>query len=318
MSYKQAVQAAAPLCDAELLYKRELGAYELLTPAEEQALARCRMKGDKVARNTLVERNLRLVHRVARNYRTQRIPMMDLLQEGNLGLMKAASKFEDRGFRFGTYAMWWIQNCIEAAVETTYGAIVKRPCTLFDLASTIRKLRRSHTASGRELTTSEVAAALDVPEDEIWHALSVRQETDVSFDKPLRSYTQEVDDDKTLYGCVADADAWPPDVAIEARDTLAMARARSEVLIKHVREMADVVDREKEMFALYYRVGAAGELSTMPQIGARFGCSQAWVGQVLKKLRRGLRARGYVVDRTSLEKERELIARLVELVSTIT
>ncbi|WP_456447250.1 sigma-70 family RNA polymerase sigma factor, partial [Thiolapillus sp.] len=103
--------------DATRLYLREIGAAKLLTAAEEVELARAIGKGDDAARKRMIESNLRLVVKIARRYLNRGLPLLDLIEEGNLGLIRAVEKFDpERGFRFSTYATWWIRQTIERAI----------------------------------------------------------------------------------------------------------------------------------------------------------------------------------------------------------
>ena len=173
------------LDDPVKAYLKEIGQVPLLSAEEEQTLARAARAGDADARRRLSEANLRLVVSVAKRYAGRGLPFLDLIQEGNLGLMKAAEKFEpDRGFKFSTYATWWIRQSITRAIADQ-GRIIRIPVHLVEHINRVRKtagelLRKN----GREPTAEEIAVRLEMEPDRVRELLQLAQEP-VSLETPV-------------------------------------------------------------------------------------------------------------------------------------
>ena len=173
------------LDDPVKAYLKEIGQVPLLSTEEEQTLARAARAGDADARRRLSEANLRLVVSVAKRYAGRGLPFLDLIQEGNLGLMKAAEKFEpDRGFKFSTYATWWIRQSITRAIADQ-GRTIRIPVHLVEHINRVRKtagelLRKN----GREPTAEEIAVRLEMEPDRVRELLQLAQEP-VSLETPV-------------------------------------------------------------------------------------------------------------------------------------
>ena len=165
------------LDDPVKAYLKEIGRVPLLTMEQELELARAAQAGDADARRKLSEANLRLVVSVAKRYAGRGLPFLDLIQEGNLGLMKAAEKFEpDRGFRFSTYATWWIRQSITRAIADQ-GRVIRIPVHLVESINRVKKaagelLRKN----GREPTAEEIAVRLDMEPDRVRELLQLAQD----------------------------------------------------------------------------------------------------------------------------------------------
>jgi len=262
------------------VYLAEIARIPLLTREEEQALARRVRAGDESAKQRMTEANLRLVVQIARRYLNRGLALPDLIEEGNLGLLRAVEKFEpERGTRFSTYATWWIRQAITRALANQARTIRLPVHVELLLARYVREHRRLTQALGRPPTTEELAQALGTTEGEIAELEEVRQHP-VSLDAPVGA-----DSTATLGDLIADR-AGPP------LETLAgLFRARA--------DLASVLDdlAANERTVLRRRFGLEGDPpETLEAIGQRLSLSRERVRQLemagLRKLRGLLKARG--------------------------
>ena len=167
------------------LYVRQIGDGRLLTPAEERELARRKDEGDEAAKRRLIECNLRLVMSITRNYSRADVPLLDLIQEGNLGLIRAVEKFDYRlGFKLSTYATWWIRQAVSRALAEQ-GRTIRLPV---HVADQVRRITRARRTLGQKLTRDptidEIATELDMTTDEVRDILR-RAQLPVSLEKPI-------------------------------------------------------------------------------------------------------------------------------------
>lgn len=202
------------LNDVTQLYLNEIGASSLLKADEELALARKNRAGDFAARQRMIECNLRLVVSIAKRYLNRGLPLDDLIEEGNLGLIHALEKFDpERGFRFSTYATWWIRQNIERAIMNQSRTIRLPVHVIKELNHVLRTLRHLETSgevSGRHgAHLEEVARILDKPIEEVRHILSLNERA-ASLDTPL-----DVDSDLSVGDAIADEDAEDPELHFE-------------------------------------------------------------------------------------------------------
>lgn len=283
--------------DALQIYLREIGKLPLLTPQEEFETATRARGGDFAARQAMIEHNLRLVVSVAKNYMGRGLPLIDLIEEGNLGLMHAIDKFEpDRGFRFSTYASWWIRQSIERALMHQ-ARLVRLPVHVVRDLNQVLRTRRAleaqaahfgpHDAPG--IRTEEIAAALGRPVAEV-AALLKFAEPPASLDAPLDRGSTEPDAE-TLLDAVADDESADP-----------MSRALGhevEALLSHGLELLN--PREREVLAGRYGLGAR-EAETLEVLAGRLKLTRERVRQIqqeaLAKLRRSMTRSG--VDKPAL------------------
>src|SRR5437773_1383286 len=180
--------------DSLQLFLKDIGRVDLLTAAQEVELAKRIERGDHRAKQEMVEANLRLVVSIAKRYRNQGLPFLDLIQEGTIGLVRAAEKFDYRkGFKFSTYATWWIRQAVARAIADK-GRTIRMPVHVVEKLNRImRSERKLRAERGREPTTEEIARDLDMSLEEVEHIRRSAQ-TPVSLEKPVG------DDDESEFG----------------------------------------------------------------------------------------------------------------------
>lgn len=267
------------LDDPVKTYLKEIGRVPLLSAEEEAALARAAQAGDENARRRLSEANLRLVVSVAKRYAGRGLPFLDLIQEGNLGLMKAAEKFEpDRGFKFSTYATWWIRQSITRAIADQ-GRTIRIPVHLVESINRVKKtagelLRRT----GREPTAEEIAAQLDMEPARVRELIQLAQDP-ISLETPVGE-----EEDAHLEDFIQDDEAGVP--ADEAGRQL-LRRELMNVL-------KSLTPREERVIALRFGL-EDGRARTLEELGREFNVTRERVRQIeakaLRKLRHPSRAK---------------------------
>src|SRR5574343_337895 len=185
--------------DVTQLYLTEIGAKPLLTAEEEVATARLVRQGDFAARQRMIEHNLRLVVNIAKHYLNRGIPLLDLVEEGNLGLIHALEKFDpERGFRFSTYATWWIRQSIERGIMNQSRTIRLPVHVVKEINVVLRAMRHLESADRRESTLEKIALLLDKPIEDIRQVLALNEHI-ASLDAPL-----EIDSAHTMAEVIAD------------------------------------------------------------------------------------------------------------------
>ncbi len=262
------------------VYLAEIARIPLLTREEEQALARRVQAGDEAAKQRLVEANLRLVVQIARRYLNRGLPLPDLIEEGNLGLLRAVEKFEpERGTRFSTYAMWWIRQAVTRALANQARTIRLPVHVELLLARYVREQSRLTQTLGRTPTAEELAQALGTSAREIAELEEVRQHP-VSLDAPAGGESSA-----TLGDLIADRATMPSETLAD--------------LFRDRADLASVLDdlAANERTVLRRRFGLEGDPpETLETIGQRLGLSRERVRQLegagLRKLRALLKARG--------------------------
>ena len=267
------------LDDPVKAYLKEIGQVPLLSAEEEQTLARAARAGDADARRRLSEANLRLVVSVAKRYAGRGLPFLDLIQEGNLGLMKAAEKFEpDRGFKFSTYATWWIRQSITRAIADQ-GRTIRIPVHLVEHINRVRKtagelLRKN----GREPTAEEIAVRLEMEPDRVRELLQLAQEP-VSLETPVGE-----EEDAHLEDFIQDEEAGIP-VDEAGRQLL-----RRELM----RVLKSLTPREERVITLRFGLDD-GRPRTLEELGKEFNVTRERIRQIeakaLRKLRHPSRAK---------------------------
>ncbi len=261
-----------PSMDSLRLYLRSIGRVPLLTAEEEVCLAKRIERGDMSAKQHMVEANLRLVVSIAKGYLGRGLTFLDLIQEGSLGLIRAVEKFDYRkGFKFSTYATWWIRQAVTRAIADK-GRTIRIPVHMVEKLNKVIHVERSLTQQlGREPTPAEIARELQCPIPEIREVLRMAQQP-VSLEKPVGE-----EDDSALADFIEDSSAESPfEIASEA--------VRKENIY---RVLASLPAREREVIEL--RFGLTGERSrTLEEVGRAFNITRERVRQIenrtLKKL----------------------------------
>ena len=267
------------LDDPVKAYLKEIGQVSLLSAEEEQTLARAARAGDADARRRLSEANLRLVVSVAKRYAGRGLPFLDLIQEGNLGLMKAAEKFEpDRGFKFSTYATWWIRQSITRAIADQ-GRTIRIPVHLVEHINRVRKtagelLRKN----GREPTAEEIAVRLEMEPDRVRELLQLAQEP-VSLETPVGE-----EEDAHLEDFIQDEEAGIP---VDEAGRQLLRRELMSVL-------KSLTPREERVITLRFGLDD-GQPRTLEELGKEFNVTRERIRQIeakaLRKLRHPSRAK---------------------------
>ena len=263
---------AATSADPLKMYVRQIGSGPLLTREEERELARRKDAGDDAARRRLIESNLRLVMSVARNYARADVPLLDLIQEGNLGLMRAVEKFDYKmGFKLSTYATWWIRQAISRAL-VDQGRTIRLP---IHVAEDVRKLLRSRRQLAqklnREPTDTELATDVKLPEDRVRELLSL-------IEKPV-SLETPVGDGESVYG----------DLIEDARTSAPVELTADKARASELREaLATLEPRLQRVVSLRFGLDG-GQPYTLDEIGADVGVTRERVRQLETRALRELR-----------------------------
>jgi RNA polymerase primary sigma factor len=259
--------------DALQLFLKDIGKVDLLTAAQEVELAKRIERGDHCAKQEMVEANLRLVVSIAKKYRNQGLPFLDLIQEGTIGLVRAAEKFDYRkGFKFSTYATWWIRQAVARALADKARTIRMPVHVVEKLNKIVRSERKLRAELGREPTAIEIGKDLDLTGEEVEHIRRSAQ-TPVSLEKPVG------DEDESEFGhFLTDANLPLPDE--EAEITM-----RKETL-RHI--LGTLSSRERQVLELRY--GLDGQHPrTLDEVGRTFNVTRERIRQIenqsLKKLR---------------------------------
>jgi RNA polymerase primary sigma factor len=249
--------------DALQLFLREAGRHELLTPAQEVALAKRIETGDREAKQAMIQANLRLVVSIAKNYRNQGLPFLDLIQEGTLGLIRAVEKFDwRRGFKFSTYATWWIRQAVARALADK-ARTIRMPVHIVERMQKMSRAERNLWAQlGREPTLEEIAGEANMT---VQQALDVRAaaRTSASLDAPIG------DSDDAVFGDLVAGSGPLPDELVE--DSL-----RSQLLAA---ALGSLPERHRLVIVLRYGLADA-DPKTLEQIGQRLGLTRERVRQI--------------------------------------
>lgn len=263
----------AAMDDPVKVYLKEIGRVPLLTPEEEIELAIRISNNDQQAKQRLAEANLRLVVSIAKRYVGRGMQFLDLIQEGNLGLIKAVDKFDyTKGFKFSTYATWWIRQAITRAIADQ-ARTIRIPVHMVE---TINKVKKTNSQllhkNGRDPTAEEIAAELDMPVEKVREILRVSQEP-VSLETPIGE-----EEDSHLGDFIPDDDALAP---ADAASMLLLKEQLNEVL-------KTLTLREAKVLSLRFGL-EDGHPRTLEEVGSEFGVTRERIRQIEAKALRKLR-----------------------------
>ena len=259
--------------DPVRMYLKEIGNVPLLSTEEEVALAQRVEAGDESAKKQLIEANLRLVVSIAKKYVGRGMPFLDLIQEGNMGLMKAVDKFDySKGFKFSTYATWWIRQAITRGIADT-GRTIRVPVHMVEtINKTLRMTRTLLQELGREPTPEEVAERLGVPVARVREVLKISRDP-VSLDTPIGE-----EDDSHLGYFIED------DSALSPADSAAFSMLREELSTA----LESLTDRERQVVQLRFGL-IDGRARTLEEVGKEFNVTRERIRQIEAKALRKLR-----------------------------
>jgi RNA polymerase nonessential primary-like sigma factor len=268
------------ISDVTQIYLHEIGLNPLLSAEEELRYARRAAQGDFAARQKMIERNLRLVVNIAKHYLNRSVPLLDLVEEGNLGLMHALEKFDpERGFRFSTYATWWIRQNIERAIMNQSRTIRLPVHVIKDLNLVLRAKRHLESHGDREASIEDIAHLLGKPADEVRSVLA-HNEHMASLDAPL-----DLDPMLSIGESISDEQSINPEAGLQAQEIESLVQQWLEQL------------NEKQRTVIERRFGLNNqEVCTLEELAGHLGLTRERVRQIqleaLVQLRRVLRQRG--------------------------
>ena len=263
--------------DSVRLYLREIGKIPLLTPEEEADLAQKIVKGDKKAKDKMVESNMRLVVSIAKRYGGRGLDFLDLFQEGNTGLLRAVEKFDpEKGFKFSTYATWWVRQAITRAIADQ-ARTIRIPVHMVEtINKVLRTTRKLTTDLNREPTTEEIANELHMDPEKVDYVMRIKQDI-ASLDA---SVGRDGDDEDSVLG-----DFVEDEERISPEDS-----AANQILKEQLSEIiSTLTDREQKIIRLRFGIGG-GRPHTLEEVGAEFDVTRERIRQIeakaLSKLRK--------------------------------
>jgi RNA polymerase nonessential primary-like sigma factor len=279
-----AAREADAHADATRLYLKEIGFSPLLTAEEEVYYARRSLKGDEASRRKMIESNLRLVVKIARRYMNRGLALLDLIEEGNLGLIRAVEKFDpERGFRFSTYATWWIRQTIERGIMNQTRTIRLPVHVVKEINIYQRAARHLAQKLDHEPTPEDVASLLDKPIEDVKSMMGLNERV-ASVDAPL-----DQDPDRSLLDAIADESVEDPAMVMQSGD----------IQVQVVNWLNELSEKQRQV--VERRFGLNGhEVATLEEVGEEIGVTRERVRQIqveaLKRLRAILEKNGYSGD----------------------
>ena len=265
--------------DPVRMYLKEIGTVPLLTTEEELTLAKRKAEGDEYAKERLIEANLRLVVSIAKRYTGRGMSFLDLVQEGNLGLIKGVEKFDyTKGYKLSTYATWWIRQSVTRALADQ-ARTIRVPVHMVETINEMSKMQRKLTLElGYEPSVAELAEALDMSEDKVMEIMQIAREP-ASLETPIGE-----EDDSNLGDFVADNNIVTPEGNVES----VMLREHIDALL------GDLKERERQVIVLRFGL-EDGHPRTLEEVGKEFNVTRERIRQIeakaLRKLRNPVRSK---------------------------
>ena len=265
--------------DPVRMYLKEIGTVPLLTADEEMELAKKKAQGDESAKERLIEANLRLVVSIAKRYTGRGMSFLDLVQEGNLGLIKGVEKFDyTKGYKLSTYATWWIRQSVTRALADQ-ARTIRVPVHMVETINKMSKMQRKLTLElGYEPSVTELAEALEMSEDKVMEIMQIAREP-ASLETPIGE-----EDDSNLGDFVADSNAVTPEGNVES----VMLREHIDALL------GDLKERERQVIVLRFGL-EDGHPRTLEEVGKEFNVTRERIRQIeakaLRKLRNPVRSK---------------------------
>ena len=265
--------------DPVRMYLKEIGTVPLLTTEEELTLAKRKAEGDEYAKERLIEANLRLVVSIAKRYTGRGMSFLDLVQEGNLGLIKGVEKFDyTKGYKLSTYATWWIRQSVTRALADQ-ARTIRVPVHMVETINKMSKMQRKLTLElGYEPSVAELADALEMSEDKVMEIMQIAREP-ASLETPIGE-----EDDSNLGDFVADSNAVTPEGNVEN----VMLREHIDALL------GDLKDRERQVIVMRFGL-EDGHPRTLEEVGKSFNVTRERIRQIeakaLRKLRNPVRSK---------------------------
>ncbi|MBP5204751.1 RNA polymerase sigma factor RpoD [Candidatus Saccharibacteria bacterium] len=263
--------------DSVRLYLREIGKIPLLTPEEEADLAQRVIKGDKKAKDKLAEANMRLVVSIAKRYSGRGLDLLDLIQEGNTGLLRAVEKFDpEKGFKFSTYATWWIRQAITRAIADQ-ARTIRIPVHMVETINKVLRATRKLTQElNREPTVEEIAKEMDMEPEKVEYVMKIKQDI-ASLDQ---SVGRDGDDEDSVLG-----DFVEDEERVSPEDS-----AANQILKEQLATIISTLsEREQKIIKLRFGIGG-GRPHTLEEVGAEFSVTRERIRQIeakaLSKLRK--------------------------------
>ena len=262
-----------PIDDPVRMYLKEIGLIPLLSPQEEVELAMRVVEGDEAAKERLINANLRLVVSIAKKYVGRGMLLLDLIQEGNLGLMKACEKFDyTKGFKFSTYATWWIRQAVTRALADQ-ARTIRVPVHMVETINRVSRMRRQLTVElGKDPTPKEIAERLDMTEEKVNDVLQFSMEP-VSLETPIGE-----EEDSSLGSFIEDEKADMPE------ETAIKTNLRESIM----ESLNRLTDRERDVLLLRFGL-IDGRQRTLEEVGVEFGVTRERIRQIEAKALRKLR-----------------------------